>query len=302
MSTDGSHIIFEANDALTPHALPGGKNLYEWVDGTLELVNVQPNGTVVGGAIFGARTEVARQGENNDFDHAISTDGRPAFWSAGPPPQIYLHELTETGSRTVDISATQKTNGSGPEGHDPNGPLPAHYWTANAEGSLVYFTSPEQLTNDATAIYQPLNNEPYEGDLYQYNVATGKLSDITVDAHAGERAGVQGVLGTSEDGKYVYFAAYGSLPNGAPAISSTEFAKPFNIYVWHDGETTLVGTTDAKSGYYNYEGYNMESRDWGSTLKARTARVSPDGKYLAFTSISRFGINAIYRQHQRPAA
>jgi hypothetical protein len=294
MSADGTHVIFEATDALTPNAIPGAVNLYEWVNGEFELVSVLPNGTVVEGANvlgaasslgFGGPSEKRSQNEYFNFDHAISSDGRRAFWSGGNG-QIYMHEITSSGPRTVDISATQKTNGTGPEGHDPNGPERAHYWAANAEGSLVYFTSAEQLTNEATTRYRSSGGEPPEGDLYQYNVETGKLADITVDEHGGEPAGVQGLLGSSEDGSYVYFAANGSLTPDAPALSATEYGKPYNIYVWHDGAIKLIGTTDRRTGYDIWN-----ASDWNSSLNYRTASVSPDGKYLAFTSTSRFGTN-----------
>lgn len=289
MTADGSHVIFEANDALVPGAFEGNENLYEWNEGTLELVNVLPNGAV----------ELGRFGMNGweKFppeltNNALSRDGKRAFWSTnngeGTKGQVYMHEITPSGPRTVDISATQKTNGSGPEGHDPGGTGQAQYWAANAEGTLVYLTSPEQLTNEATASYRPLQfvtgtSPAIEGDLYQYNVGTGKLTDLTVDENTGERAGVQGVIGASEDGSYVYFAAKGVLANGAVATSSNDL-RAANIYVWHDGEIKFIGTTDAHSQYLF-----GEDEEWGSAAGEVGARVSPNGKYLAFTSVSQFG-------------
>lgn len=297
MTADGSHVIFEANDALVPGAFEGEENLYEWNEGTLELVNVLPNGTVEHG-IFGMNGWVKFAPEL--VDHALSRDGRRVFWSTnGPRPiggeqgegtegQVYMREITPSGPRTVDISATQKTNGTGPEGHDPGGTGQGQYWAANAEGTLVYLTSPEQLTNEATATYRPLKfvtgtSPVIEGDLYQYNAGTGKLTDLTVDKNVGERAGVQGVIGASEDGSYVYFAAKGVLANGAVATSSNDF-RAANIYVWHDGEIKFIGTTDAHSQYLF-----GEDEEWGGEAGAVGARVSPNGKYLAFTSVSQFG-------------
>jgi hypothetical protein len=293
MSADGSHVIFEANDALTPAAIPGRDNLYEWSNGQLELVNVLPDGTVREGPeklesngresafSFGGRSEFSRQGQLFNYANAISADGKRAFWSGGNG-QIYMHEITASGARTVDISATQKTNGSGPEGHDPNGPLFAHYLTANASGTLVYFTSPAALTNASTTAYVPMVDllVAPQGDLYQYNVETGKLTDLTVDTHAGEAAAVAGLMGISEDGSYVYFAAEGVLAEGAEAIEPAAFAKGENFYVWHNGEIKWIATSPAVQGFNE----DVEEQDWSSSLNTRTSRVSPNGQYLAFTS------------------
>ncbi len=287
MSSDGSHAIFEANDALTPDALPGEKSLYEWNQGKLELVSVLPNGTVAGGSIkFGAEGYFV-----TNFNNALSNDGKRAFWSSGGPEgQVYMHEIAPSGARTIDISETQKTNGAGPGGHDPNGTEQSQYWAANVSGTRVYITSPEQLTNEAASVYQPLhrpaNGGTDEGDLYQYNVETGKLTDLTpqTEGNTGERAGVQGVIGVSEDGSYVYFAATGVLAKGAVSIEPEASYKGDNIYVWHEGEIKLVGTTDIHSEYRN-----EQESEWGAQSESFAARVSSNGRYLAFTSISQFG-------------
>jgi hypothetical protein len=286
MSTDGSHVIFEANDALTPKAVAGAENLYEWNEGALELVSVLPNGAVAEGRFkFGGEGYFV-----TNFNNALSNDGKRAFWSSGGPEgQVYMHEITPSGTRTVDISETQKTNGAGPGGHDPNGAEQSHYWAANVAGTLVYLTSPEQLNNEATSIYQPLRQSSGgtdEGDLYQYNVETGKLTDLTpkTEGNVGERAGVQGVIGASEDGTYVYFAATGVLAKGAVSIEPAASYKADNIYVWHEGEIKLVGTTDIRSEYRN-----EQESEWGAQSESFAARVSPNGRYLAFTSVSQFG-------------
>jgi hypothetical protein len=122
-SADLSRIFFEANDALTPEtpfapeAADGGtkeNNLYEWYEGSLSLVNVQPgNVETVPGATFGARQE--SEVIKADLSHAISADGSRAFWSdeAG---QVYVREGGET---TREI------------------PDPGKFLSASADGSKV---------------------------------------------------------------------------------------------------------------------------------------------------------------------
>jgi hypothetical protein len=271
MSADGQHVIFAANDQLTPRAIPGFVNLYEWSAGRpLELVSVLPNGTVDESGeeltenyslVFGSETkgiaflqESGGVGAPYNFSGALSSDGKRAFWTDSGK-RVFMHEITESGARTVEVSASQKSGEPGT----------GQYWTANGDGSLVYFTSSEQLTADSTAASGGQ-------DLYQYDADTGGLRDLTVDSNAGETAGVQGVLGTgeSEGVPYVYFVARGVLGKGASAGQE-------NLYVWHGGDVapTFIATLG------EFEG---EQGDFTEEVMARTSRVSPDGKLLAFQS------------------
>jgi hypothetical protein len=287
MSGDGRHVIFEANDALTPEALPGKVNLYEWSAGRpLELVSAAGG---EGGAApqFGSNTHGpaslftelgdggAAGGFPWNFSGVLSSDGGRAFWTGGDG-QVYMHELTEEGARTVDISASQKSGSSSGD---------ARYWTANPSGSLVYFTSSAQLTADATA--------GAGEDLYEYDTETGALNDLTVDRNAGETAAVKGVLGMGEsDGSaYVYFVAGGVLAdnansNGEKAApqscrsqtyeNQTEPNTPCNLYVSHEGVTTYIATLAGA--------VEWEKSDYTEAVMVRTSRVSPNGSLLAFQS------------------
>jgi hypothetical protein len=260
MSADGRHVIFAANDALTPEAIPGRVNLYEWSAGMpLELVSVLPEGRGVdlsgaahvleGGLHFGSAGNFSLASPSN-FSGALSNNGMRAFWT-GSGNQIYMHEITGAGPRTVEVSASQKSG-------VPSGGGAALYWTANTEGSLVYFTSAEQLTDDSTA-------QPGGNDLYQYDVNTGVLSDLSVDLNVGETAGVQGVLGMgeSEGVPYVYFVAHGQLAAGAAAGAD-------NLYVSRGGALKFIGTLG-------------ETEDFANPVMERTARAAPGGN-LAFQS------------------
>jgi hypothetical protein len=280
MSANGQHVIFEANDALTPDAIPGRVNLYEWSAGRpLELVSVQPEGTVdTSGAAAPIGEPSMTFGSPNvidmpSLDGALSSDGMRAFWSGGPSSeeQVYMHEITESGARTVDVSASQKRG-------QPKGG--GRYWAANAEGSLVYFTSGLELTEDSTASGGQ--------DLYQYDTNTGALEDLSVDASAGETAHVEGVLGIGEsEGKsYVYFVAGGVLAGNANSDGEKASAQicsspesghvtPCNLYLYHDGQTTFIATLGTLEG---------EQWDFQVDVKRRTSRVAPDGKLLAFQS------------------
>jgi hypothetical protein len=280
-SGDDKHVIFQANDALTPNAIPGEWNLYESSEGHLELVSILPDGETAHGKSspfwgkepsFGSAFREDDQGQYYNFNHAISADGERIFWSDGG--QVYMHE---DGRHTVDISASQRTE------PDSEGPEPATYQTASADGSLVYFTSCAKLTNGSTA-HAPSGASCYTGgvdrtfgeELYQYNANTGALTDLTVttrklkhNSEELEGASVVGVFGASEDGSYVYFAAYGVLAPGA-----SEGPGDFNIYLWHDGEISFVTQIGSAT---------VETLDLVEGRSERTSRVSPGG-LLAFVS------------------
>ena len=83
--------------------------------------------------------------------------------------------------------------------------------------------------------------------------------------------GVLGAIaGVSEDGSWVYFVSTDVLAAGGVAGAP-------NLYVYHEGATALVAVL-SKSDYPDWSG-----KDPGN-LGDLTARVSPDGRWLAFMS------------------
>ncbi len=140
-SSDLTHTLFEANDALTgasegrPAAeggasasFAGENNLYEDAGGRLRLVNVLPDGTTHANAVFGSGTI---------FHHVISEDGSRIFWTDLATGHIYVRE---NGTSTVEISSA------------------GEYQTASSDGSVVFYTN---------------------GDLYEYELAGAKTVDLT---------------------------------------------------------------------------------------------------------------------------
>jgi hypothetical protein len=98
------HVIFEANDALTPEAPPVAvdeRNLYEWAEGELRLVNLAPNGDAISGTVFGSGREIGGGESGADFDGAISDDGSRIFFSERESGQVYVRI---DGEETREIS------------------------------------------------------------------------------------------------------------------------------------------------------------------------------------------------------
>jgi hypothetical protein len=269
-SSDFSHVIFDQAEALTQNAPGGGAiNVYESVNGTLRLVSVLPDGT-----------PYTANALTNNIIHDVSADGSRIFWAGGPDNAPSF--VREDGTATVKMSATQRTP------PDPNGTGgdKTALWAAAADGSKAFFTSSEELTNDA-------NTGSVEGgkDLYAYDVAEGALVDLTPDTDAGDAEGadVQGVVGISDDGSTVYFVANGALTASAPHGDCTgvDPGATCNLYVWHAGVTRFIAslTTDPDPA----DGIS-DSPDWEEQYvhshgrDGSWAQVSDDGEHLLFTT------------------
>jgi len=257
---DLSHILFSTEAALTSNAVDnGGHNLYEWSEGQLQLVNILP-GAVRGtpGAILGED----RNGNSGGL-HPISDDGSVVFFT--DENNLYAR-VNGTGTVQVDASREGLESGEG------------LFQTASSNGSRVFFTDHNRLTDDSTAAPEGLR------DLYEYDLASGQLSDLTIKDPRG--ADVQRVLGASEDGSYVYFVANGVLAQGASrghCALSIRGGGPqtCNLYVWHRGAPantiTFIATLSEDDNRGNPE-------DWSATIADRTSRVAPDGLNLVFMS------------------
>ncbi|MGD0455133.1 MAG: hypothetical protein ABSB69_16210 [Solirubrobacteraceae bacterium] len=315
-SADFSHIVLKANDALTaatayaPAAeLPPTElsyNLYEWVGGQLRLVNVLPgNGATDPDAELGWSNVAGEGGGSN----AVSADGSRIFWTDLVDHSLYVRVNGET---TVQIDASQIKSPKGPEEEGGGG----RFFTASADGSTVFFADENRLTEDSTAA-------PGEPDLYECELVEAHgtlecaLSDLTVDEHIGGHADVLGLLGSSEEGSYLYFLANGVLASGA---SSGECKEPYeydqghqecNLYVWHSegegrGSTAFIARlSGADLSLYTHRGSEDYGRahyvhyvvgdsrvstigggDSSPELGWRTAEATPDGGYLAFMSVN----------------
>jgi hypothetical protein len=279
-SEDFSRVYFAANAQLTEGAPAGEEtenNLYRWTAGKLHVVNVLPSGTAEAGATLGFiyNQRHARGRLVPDLEHAVSASGLRAFWTDEHDGSLYLRETYfeagEERERTVLV------------GED------AKFLSANKEGTKVFFTDENKLTGESTAA-------PGLPDLYECELvgppgsSVCSVKDLTVDHNAGEHANVQGIVGVSEDGEYLYFVANGVLASGANPgnCKGSEVTTTCNMYVDHDGVIKFIATLSGDDNTPNssYEGEERVSSlaDWTPEVWARQAEVSPNGRYVAFGS------------------
>jgi hypothetical protein len=223
----------------------------------------------------GAKTDTLADGTEL-FDGATLDFSRFIFEGASGPEES--DEGTIAPAPQIEVASqctTGKTGESGPGGNCATGKL-ALPWadftpTNGSLGPVAFFTSDEELTNDA-------NTGPGHDadDLYEYDSATGALTDVSADSTSTDADGakVQGLVGASADGSYVYFVADGALASGATAVTcKATGASPCNLYAWHDGTVSFIAALSRKTDLSDWDPPNAEA-----------AQVSADGADLVFTS------------------
>ncbi|HEY5193876.1 MAG TPA: hypothetical protein VIJ39_08420 [Solirubrobacteraceae bacterium] len=231
----------------SPVALTSGSEggLYEWTAGQLTFIGSGELGT--GG---GESKPDQRHGISNDGTRVIF-DNSAGYYEPSEGLRGLLMRDTATG-KTLRIDAP---NADVPPGQ---GEGEASYMTASSEESRIFFLDAPGLTSESST------GGP---DLYEYNLnapAGSRLTDLSVDKSAPGPAEVQMVIGASEDGSYVYFVASGALAQGA--------SPGRNLYVSHDGIVEFIAEL------------SLEDPDWSTSLEDLGARVSPNGRWLAFMS------------------
>lgn len=275
-STDFRHVFFEATTPLTPDTPSSSpNNLYEFSNGALRNVTILPGETAPSAEGLASAT-------NNRAPYPVSEDGSRVFFVANKPPaggEFFSPQLfmRTDDSKTVEISASQR------QPADPGTGI-VTFVGAAADGSSAFFTATARLTDDAYT-GNPPNQAP---NLYRYDVASGKLTDLSVATDPADEqfgANVGGVT-VSRDGDSAYFTSRADL---APGGASGET----NLYHWTLGQPLrFVAKLDPSDALANETGAPQ-----GST------RMTANGGVVAFVARAALdpahpeveGTNEIYR-------
>jgi hypothetical protein len=277
LSADNTRTIYAANDSLIegmPQPTAKCKNegigcamqLYERdAAGQLRAVCVLPDGKAVNptkeACYLGTARDFFGEGTRGSFESAVSADGRRIFWSASELDiggglgggQIYARidaDLNAPGDeKTIAVSKAAETL---------SGTTESVYWTASENGTRAIFTT-GALGSGA--------------DLYEFAVETETTTPIAPD--------VLGLVGTSEDASRLYFVSTAALPgSGANGLGKEAVGGGLNLYLREDGAgTSFIGTLAAA----DKGGLGFLS-PFSEAPVGHTARTTPDGKHLAFTS------------------
>jgi hypothetical protein len=260
---DLRYVLLRSTPALTRAHVREG--LYQRYAGKTVLVSVLP-GAERRRAVEGSLGAGEAPG---NVRHAISDDGTRVVWSSESSGVRHLYLRDTARHATIQLDTVKGGPGTGA--------VAARYQTASSGGSRVFFLDAQRLTEDS-------GGSDFEegGDLYECRVIkvarrlSCALTDLT-PLSFGQRANVEGVLGASEDGSYVYFVANNLLaPGGVRGACQGHFARPnsvCNLYVRHDGLTTLIAVLVHK-----------DLPAWSVNPAGLPERVSPNGHWLAFMS------------------
>jgi hypothetical protein len=270
-------VVFSSPEALTKEVAQnnGKRNLYEWDAGELELVSVLPSehpASEPGEGLEGEETALGW--ENEVVRNAVSSDGSRVVWQTTQGGgHLYVRDMTSKETVQLDMPEAglpEQTETPKPE-----------FQGANEEGTRVFFTDVQRLTAGSHA-------EANAPDLYVAELVPGthlvyKITDLSEDTNVEEPAKVKGLaLGYSSSGSYIYYVADGKLTPGAGETRCQSEEAQCSLYMDHYDPTTGHWTTSLIATLSGNDG-----SDWGEPtgrLVSQTARVSPNGQYLAFMS------------------
>ena len=316
VTPDLSHVVLSSVVPLLSSAPPNLRELYEWHEevgseggheGKLQLINELPDGKLSTG-----RTELGEVGGNvaNNTGHAISKNGSRVFWSSvllegsepdeSTEPHLYMRDTAKEHTIRLD----QPEAGVHKQVENAAFSGEAKFMTASADGSTVLFTDSRPLTEESGS-EEALQPEERKADLYECEISetagqdSCALSDLT-PRQGGEQARVLGTtLGATEAGaSQVYFVANGVLTSAAN--SQGEKATPGGCPNHNEGAALIqplgatcnlyLSTREAPGKFkttFIARISDLDSPDFEASkgdLGRLTARVSPNGRYLAFMS------------------
>ncbi len=170
----------------------------------------------------------------------------------------------------------------------------AHYEIASADGSHVFFLDNYGLTPSSSSGATQCTSSngetlPSGCDLYDFDVETGALQDLSANANPANPTGasVAGVVDASADGSYVYFAARGRLISGqGNTYAQNASAHAANVYLSHNGTLSYVATVrkDDLDGTNGVAGVEGNSGMLINVPSGWDANATPDGRHLLFVS------------------
>lgn len=284
-SRDFNHILFESSSQLTPEAPETLiESLYENDGGEVKLVGILPDGKAAATSTEGSGSSISyisgEQEKDGQIERAISEDGShvvfqaPADEGAPDPAQSGNTEVYDrlNGRETIEISAPAP--GATPKVTTPGA---ATFAGASSDGSRVFFTSTAELTTEANT-----NTENNDQDLYEYDLPAKELKDLSVDTNAADAstgAMVQGVVGVSSDGSYVYYVADGQLVPGKGVDGQP------NLYMVQNGGNPVFIATLSSAGECHFPTKeSADACDWSPHSVVSEAYLTPDGRHLGFMS------------------
>jgi hypothetical protein len=258
-SADGSHIVFESNEQFSNQVTIPAAQVWEWVNGRVRLVSILPDGTIPSDGAGTGSGANGSQGNGTGFagtllqPSVVSDDGRRIFFGHGGNGVTTGVYVREDGVRTRELSLSQRTATLGQSAQS------TAFAGASSDGNVAVFTSPDQLTDDATA----------NGGVYAFDLRSGVLKFVSSGATDPNGAQVEGVSLVSRDGSRIYFVAQSVLVPGKGVAGGN------NLYEADANGVSFIANLGADDN---------QAWSFPANTSARTTRATPDGRYFVFQS------------------
>jgi hypothetical protein len=207
--------------------------------------------------------------EGTPTPQSISLDANHVYWTTQESPNVFLRDLDLESSGNIPTGTDGVLQGLA------------------VDGSHLYWSS----------VPGPTPNNP-GSDLYAWDSSSHQLTDLAPDTADANGAEVQGVIGASDDGSYVYFVANADLDGpGGPASAGNCVHRPdqddftyegdCNLYLWHAGEPVrFIAEMNAGSSI-DPANWARSPRLGGGGSRSRTGLVSADGHSVIFSSVQK---------------
>jgi NHL repeat/WD40-like Beta Propeller Repeat len=197
-----------------------------------------------------------------------SEGGGPAIGYVGYHNENTRNAISDDGS--LVFFQTETGAGGGEEG-----PLYVRHIVSGVTGQTLRLTPTKGIFQDASSDGSRVFYTE-AGTLFECRILTGAGEKLECEGESEHirtelGTGVEGLIaGASEDGSWVYFVATSPLATGAVS------GQP-NLYVRHGATTSLVAVL-SDADFPDWSGADV------GNLELLTARVSPNGEWLAFMS------------------
>jgi hypothetical protein len=310
-SSDLSKVLFTSPEGHWPGdaTASSSNSLYEYSagqSGPPALVGVDNSGSLIGECGVDAGPAGGYKSGGIPAPGAVSIDGSKVFFTVSGADQNFPCHLKEppvaeifvrvNGSSTVAISEPSPNEQCTTPSCVGAPVADAEYMAASADGSKVFFASTQQLTDAASEDSTPEDSATAGAgygrgcqatagsggcNLYEYDFQNPAGHRLVLVSAGDPNPQVQGVVTVSQDGSHVYFVAKGVLAQGANQYGASAVAGNENLYVFErdaqfpDGRTLFVGALSPE-----------DAGDWGGPGEGAKATATPDGRFLAFTSVA----------------
>ena len=239
-SADYSHVVFTSTGHQTSDApVNSNQKVFDWHGGTLSLVSKTTGEEPAGNQPMSTIAAVPLGSTNSDAANVVSQGGSRIFFQS---PTTNAGACTATNCELYLRENDAVTYWVSEQECSPacsNTAAPDQFEWATPDGSKAFFLSTAKLVNADTSAAS--------NDLYMFTKGSNPAGEENLtllsrdnEPADGTEAAVKGMLGLSDNGSTVYFAASGQLVAGAPTGAGVK------LYRWHwnggVGTTEYIGT------------------------------------------------------------